>query len=268
MGVMGLPDQVQIECAPGYGRAAPSSIPDDAWVSLSIYTEKSDIKRGTNHELNQPESGTLTLSLNNESGVLCTNVGGWSNSGTLVPGGTTHIPLRQINIEDSVDYPRYFGYVASWGPSTVDMSDWRHITAVCYDSLAAAEEANMCSSYLGAQYLAHTAIAWYRCEETADSSTPNPGVNPLIAYDSSGNGNNGMYSSGAGLVISASAGSNPYPDYQLAANSLLMPPATIAATSGLKWTACGWLHALTEVGFGRSGLRRVLYVRHRSWRCI
>ena len=252
MTVGGLPDQVQVLIAPAYGRVQPSTIPSTGWVNIGSYAEKVTITRGTNHELQLPDSGHLTVTMVNYDGSLTPstaglfpglNVGGWINSASIAPHGVQQMPIRIAVVVGGVTYNRFTGYVSKWGPQSFENSDWAHIEIEAYDAMKAATDAYMPSTYLGQQYMEYSPVFWYACNDSSMTRISNKSLQNFSAYDSTGQNHTGTFGAVNDLYLTANFVQWPRPIYNLSANTLTSSAVACPVVSGTQW----WLNFLISL---------------------
>ena len=235
MTVMGLPDTVKFQIAAAYGRVQPSTIPSGAWTDIGAYVDSGSIDRGTNHELQLPNSGQLRLKLTNFDGTLTPNGGGFVNASSKLPNGALEVPIRAIATIGASTYNLFFGYIGSYGPTSFSNPKWYEIELVAYDALKAMQDSAMPASYLGQAYITQGCTVWYATNDVTYTTNSNGAVVSYEAHDSSGNNNNGSYGSITGLNTKPSQGQSPRPVYNLTAQSLSLNTAVCSLTASGTW---------------------------------
>lgn len=103
-----------------------------AWVLVTPYVREFSIRRGRPDTLGQPPPGTLTVSLQNESG-------NWTPTNTLSPFYPYVLPMRKIRVRarwNNIAYNLFTGYIEDLPLSYPDMNRNAVVTLSAVDAFA------------------------------------------------------------------------------------------------------------------------------------
>src|SRR5262245_41231788 len=106
------PDRPVVTAAVSFS-TNPSATP--SWDDVSAYVEGFSFRRGRNHELDQAQAGTATLTLDNRDRRFDPAATGY----TAGPYGANVLPMRRCRIQatySAVTYDLFHGYITAYQP--------------------------------------------------------------------------------------------------------------------------------------------------------
>src|ERR1035438_403546 len=238
--------ETHVEIAPTCGRVQYSAISGGAWLDISSYViGTAEVDRGTQHELQLPNSGKFTLQLDNSGSVAGnvagaltpSGVAGWqANAASIVPDGVVEMPIRIYYLLGGVRHYRFSGYVSSWGPNKYSNGSWYIIDVTAYDQMKQDSDAYFPAFYLD-QYLLNIGMTYlYDCNDTSTTMMTNKSIQNFWAYDSSGNNYYGKYGFVNDTYLTQSIGQSPAPVENLEANTMTCNTNGESVTSGATMT--------------------------------
>jgi hypothetical protein len=162
------------------------------WTDITRYVRSVSTTMGRQHELQQVNPSTATISLTNAP-----DAGGggggrfspWNTSSPYYNSGNGLTPGHPVRIQATIastTYNVFYGYTKSWVPSYGQVKS--DVTLNCYDGMALINLAMMDANLYTPQVIADGATAYWECQDPGFSQT---------FYDSTGHGHTAVLS-GAG----------------------------------------------------------------------
>lgn len=144
--------RVFVEAAFGDTPGDPTTaLLDSAWTDLSSYAigpagqASIEITRGRQYELATPESGTITIGMNNQTGAFNPQ----NTLSPFFPNVRPGVPIRVSAQFSGRRYPLAYGWVERWPQDWPDMPQWGWSKLVATDAVGVASSVTLPSAIQG-----------------------------------------------------------------------------------------------------------------------
>jgi hypothetical protein len=137
------------------------------WTEITSYVMSADTYRGRDNDWQDTQSGTASITLNNNSRI-------WDPAYTAGTYYGQLIPRMQIKITGTIsatEYDVFRGYISGWPVQYDDAGATSTVTLSCYDALGLLAQDQLPADWSADYILSKSPVHFYKCNDRNNSPT-------------------------------------------------------------------------------------------------